>query len=160
MQPARTLLIGSSQVHWIRLQALLCTLRDVQVIREAHRRGEIIRIVTEERPDIVFVGSDLPDLPIVPLVHELREVSPASRVVVVGEPLDGADRTYLVGLGVYGVLLWRDVAEGTLGPIVGAVRHDLLVVSATVSDRSIRLGFQRETWVGNSALAGQDWRRL
>lgn len=156
MQPTRTLLIGSSQVHWVGLQAMLCTLRDVQVIGEVHQRGEIMRIATEDRPDIVFAGSDLSDLPIVPLAQEFREISPTSRVVVVGEPLDSVDRAYLASLGVCGVLLWRDVTEDTLGPIVEAVRHDLRVVSVTTADRYAMPDRQRETWAGDSVLASQE----
>jgi len=132
---------------------MLCTLRDVQVIREAHQRGEIARIATEERPDIVFAGSDLPDLPIVPLVQELCEISPTSRVVVVGGPLDSADRAYLAGLGVCGVLLWRDVTERTVRIIIEAVCANLYVTSTIAADLSTRPSRGWADGMGNGAVA-------
>jgi len=153
MHPTTILLISSPHVNWIGLRTMLGKFRHMEVIGEVHRRDESVQSATAEQPDVIFVGSNLPGLPIVPLVQELREISPASRVVVVGEPLDSTDRAYLAGLGVCGVLLWKDVTEDTLGPIVEVLRHDLRVVSAVTADQYTVPDRQRVTWAGDSVLA-------
>ena len=94
-----------------------------------------MRIATVEQPDIIFVGSDVPGLPVVPLVQELREMSPTSRVVVVGKLLDCADHVYLTQLGVAAFVVWKDVAEVKLRVVIEGVLNDLRVASVAAADR-------------------------
>jgi len=114
---------------------MLCKLRQIQIIGEAQRREEAVRIAAAEQPDIIFVGSDLPSLPVVPLVQELREVSPTSRVVVVGKLLDSADHVYLTQLGVAAFVVWKDVTEVKLRVVIEGVLNDLRVASVAAADR-------------------------
>jgi len=154
MQPTTALLISSPHAHWVGLQAMLCKLRQMHVIGEAQRREETVRIAAAEQPDIIFVGSDLPGLPVVPLVQEVREVSPTSQVVVVGKLLDRMDDIYLGCLGVT-VVAWRDVTEGTLRVIVEAMQADLCAAHTTNSTRRALLNRQRGSLLCRRAAACQ-----
>jgi len=114
---------------------MLCKVRHMEVIGEVHRRDEIVQSATAEQPDVIFVGSDLPGLPIVPLVREVRELSPTSRVVVVGKLLDAVDHAYLTQLGVAAFVVWKDVTEIKLRIVIEGVLNDLRVASIAAADR-------------------------
>jgi len=156
MRPTTVLLISSPYAYWAWLEAKPCALCQVCVVGEAHRRGEAARLAADYWPDITFASGDFPGLPIVSLARELRTASPPNRIVAVGTPMGDADRAHLAGLGVSGVLLLGDVTEGTLGPIVEAVRHNLRVASMAAVDRSAVLGRQQGPQMGYSAMAGQE----
>jgi two-component system nitrate/nitrite response regulator NarL len=135
IQPTTILLINSPHANWVGLQTMLCKFRHVQVIGKAQERGEVVRIATVEQPDIIFVGSDVPGLPVVPLVQELRELSPTSRIVVVGKLLDCADHAYLMQLGIAAFVVWKDVTEVKLRIVIEGVLNDLRMVSIAAADR-------------------------
>ncbi len=133
---------------------MLGKFRHMEVIGEVHRRDESVQSATAEQPDVIFVGSDLPGLPVVPLVQEVREVSPTSQVVVVGKLLDRMDDIYLGCLGVT-VVAWRDVTEGTLRVIVEAMQADLCAAHTTNSARRALLNRQRGSLLCRRAAACQ-----
>lgn len=136
MQPTTTiLLISSPHLNWERLQALLAKQRHAQVVGDVHRHNEAVRIAAAEQPDVIITGSDLPGVPIVALVQELRTASPTSRIVVVGKLLDAVCHIQLTDLGVRGFLLWKDVTEETLWPLLETVQHDVCVGSTAAVER-------------------------
>ncbi len=102
-----------------------------------------MRIAAAEQPDIIFVGSDLPGLPVVPLVQEVREMSPTSRVVVVGKLLDSADHTSLMQLGVAAFVVWKDVSDVKLRIVIEGVLNDLRVASIAAADRRAMMDRRR-----------------
>ncbi len=137
MQPTTTtiLLINSPHLNWKRLQALLDKQRRLQVIGKAHRHDEAVRVTAAEQPDVIIAGSDIPGVPIVALAQELRDTSPASRIIVVGKLLDSLYHIQLTDLGVRGFLLWKDMTEETLWPLLETVHHDVCVESTAVVER-------------------------
>jgi len=144
MQPTTTiLLISSPHPNWERLRALLAKQRHAQVVGEVHRHDEAARVVAAEQPDIIFVGSDVPGLPVVPLVQELRELSPTSRIVVVGKLLDCADHAYLIQLGIAAFVVWKDVTEVKLRIVIEGVLNDLRMVSIAAAERRAMLDRRR-----------------
>jgi len=76
--------------------------RRVHVIGEIRQREEAVCSAGAEQPDIIFVGSDLPGVPIVPLARELRVASPASHIVVTGRLLTSAEHDELMALKARG----------------------------------------------------------
>jgi two-component system nitrate/nitrite response regulator NarL len=119
MQPTTTvLLISSPHLNWERLRALLAKQRHAQVVGEVHQCDEAVRHAVGEQPDVIIAGSDVPGVPIIVLVQELRDASPASRIVVVGKLLDSVCHRQLTDLGARGFLLWKDVTEETLWPLL------------------------------------------
>jgi len=121
----------------------------MEVIGEVHRRDEIVQSATAEQPDVIFVGSDLPGLPIVPLVQEVRELSPTSRVVVVGKLLDSVDHAYLTQLGVAAFVVWKDVTDVKLRIVIEGVLNDLRVASIAAADRRAMVDRQRGPRISN-----------
>lgn len=149
------LLIISSQANWVGLRTMLCKLRQIQVTGEAHRREEAPCIAMAAQADTIFAGPDLPGLPVVPLVCELREISPTSRIVVLGEPLYCMDHAYLARLGTTNVVRWWDVTERTVPIIVEAVCADLYVTSLIATDQPALPSRGRASGMGNGAVACQ-----
>ncbi len=128
---------------------MLCKVRHMEVIGEVHRRDEIVQSATAEQPDVIFVGSDLPGLPIVPLVQEVRELSPTSRVVVVGKLLDSVDHAYLTQLGVAAFVVWKDVTDVKLRIVIEGVLNDLRVASIAAADRRAMVDRRRGPRISN-----------
>jgi len=136
MQPTTTiLLISSPHLNWERLRALLAKRRHAQVVGEAHRHDEAVRVAIAEQPDVIIAGSDVPGTPIIALVQALRDASPTSRIVVVGKLLDALCHIQLMELSVRGFLLWKDVTEETLWSLLEIVQHDVCVESTAAVDR-------------------------
>ncbi len=156
MQPTTILLISSPHANWTRLQTLLRKHRGVDVIGEVRRRGEALQLAKDEQPEVIFVGSDLTDLPLIPLVEGVRAISPASQIVVVGKLLDSHDHVRLIHLGVSSFLLWKDISEETLRLTLEAIRHDLRVASKAAADRCGDLDCQREPQTSDITLKPLD----
>jgi len=136
MQPTTAvLLISSPHLNWERLRALLAKQRHTQVVGQVHRQPEAVCLAAAEQPDVIIAGSDLPGVPIVALVQDLRMASPTSRIVVVGKLLDGRDHIQLTDLGARGFLMWKDVTEETLRPLLETLRHDICVESTAAVER-------------------------
>jgi len=135
-QPTTTiLLISSPHLNWERLRALLAKQRHAHVVGEVHRHDEAVRGGDAEQPDVIIAGSDIPGVPIIALVQALRDASPTSRIVVVGKLLDSVCHCQLTDLGVRGFLLWKNVTEETLWPLLEIVQHDVCAESMVAVER-------------------------
>jgi two-component system nitrate/nitrite response regulator NarL len=114
---------------------MLYKCRQVECVADIQQGDAAIRCASVEQPDIIFTGADIPHLPVVALVQELRAASPTSRIIVIGKLLDGACHVQLTNLGTRGFLLWKDVTEETLRPILEIVRSNVCVESTAVVER-------------------------
>ncbi len=150
------LLISSPHLNWERLRTLLAKQRYVQVVGEGHRHDEAVCAAAAEQPDVIIVGSDIPSTPIIPLVQALRAASPTSRIVVVGKLLDSLCHIQLTDLGVRGFLLWKDVTEETLWPLLETVHHDVCVESTAAVERRGALDRRRRSQKSGVALKPLD----
>ncbi len=136
MHPMTTvLLINSPHLNWERLRALLAKQRHAQVVGQVHRHDDAVCLAAAEQPDVIIIGSDVPNVPIIALVQDLRAASPTSRIVVVGKLLDSLCHKQLMDLGVRGFLLWKSVTEETLWPLLEIVQHDICAGSMEVAER-------------------------
>ena len=144
MQPTTTvLLINSPHPNWERLQALLAKQRHAQVVGQVHRHDDAVCLAAEQ-PDVIIAGSDIPGVPIIALVQDLRAASPTSRIVVVGKLLDSLCHKQLMNLGIRAFLLWKNVTEETLWPLLGIVQHDICAGSMEVAERFSAADRRRE----------------
>jgi len=136
MQPMTTiLLISSPHANWARLQVMLRKQRRFQIIGEVRQGDEALRAIAAEQPDIIIAGSDLPGIPIVPLVREVRAANPASQIVVVGRLRTRAEHVELTALGVRGFVLWKDVDDESVGAILELARRGMRVASEAALER-------------------------
>ncbi len=134
-QPMTILLISAEHANWVGLQRVLRKQRRVHVIGEIRQREEALRGASAAQPDSIFVGSDLPGVPVVPLARELRVASPTSHLVVAGRLLTSAEHDELMTLKARGFLLWNDLDEDSVPSILGVVRRGLYVASEAVVER-------------------------
>ncbi len=111
--------------------------RGLQVIGETYQHGDALRIAVAEQPDVIIVGSDLPHIPVVPFVEEVRVATPASRIIVVGKLLERRDHVRLTELGVGSFLLWEDVTADIIGRVIEDVRVGLRVASSAAAERTV-----------------------
>ncbi len=136
MQPTTTiLLISSAHANWAGLQAMLRKQRRFQIIGEARQGDEAARVIAAEQPDIVIADSDLPGMPIVPLVREIRAANPASQIVVVGRLRTRAEHAELATLGIRGFVLWKDIDDESLGAILDLARRGMRFASEAAMER-------------------------
>lgn len=135
-QPTTTiLLISAPHANWIGLQVMLRKQRCFQIIGEAREGDEAMRAIAAEQPDVIIAGSDLPGIPIVPLVREVRAANPASQIVVVGRLRTRAEHVELTALGVRGFVLWKDVDDESVGAILELARRGMRVASEAAMER-------------------------
>ncbi len=136
MQPTTTiLLISSSHANWAGLRTMLRKQRRFQIIGEARQGDEAVCAIAAEQPDVVIAGSDLPGIPIVPLVREVRAAHPVSQIVVVGRLRLRAEHAELTTLGIRGFVLWKDVDAESLGAILELARRGMRVASDAAMER-------------------------
>jgi len=136
MQPTTTiLLISSAHADWTGLQAMLRKQRRFQIIGEARQGDEAVRAVATEQPDVIIAGSDLPGVPVVPLVREIRAASPASQIVVVGRLRTRAEHAELTALGIRGFVLWKDIDAESVGAILEVARRGMRFASEAAMER-------------------------
>jgi len=98
----------------------LCVLADIPQATEA------VRVATNQHPDHVLIDAAVGGIGLVPLVRQVRRVSPASRVVVVGTK-DMLRRDTLLQLmeqGTRGYLLWEGLDGETVVHCLALVRED------------------------------------
>jgi len=129
------LLISSPHPNWAGLQAMLRKQRRFQIIGEVRQSDEALCAIMAEQPDVIIAGSDLPDLPILPFVREVRVVHPASQIVVVGRLRPRAEHIELTAVGVRGFVLWKDVDDESVGAIVELARRGMRVASDAAVER-------------------------
>ncbi len=135
-QPTTTiLLISSPHTNWTGLQVMLHKQRRFQIIGEVQQGDEAVHIITAEQPDVIIAGSDLPDIPIMPLVREVRAVHPVSQIVVVGRLRTRAEHIELTALGVRGFVLWKDVDDESVEAILELARRGMRVASEAAMER-------------------------
>ncbi len=135
-QPTTTiLLINSSHANWTGLQVMLRKQQRFQIIGEVRQGDEAMRAITAEQPDIVIADSDLPGMPIVPLVREIRAAHPVSQIVVVGRLRTRAEHVELTALGVRGFVLWKDIDDEIVGAILDLARRGMRFASEAAMER-------------------------
>jgi len=120
MQSTAALLVSSTNFNWVGLRAILAGWPEVHVIDDVQQReyamlitaqecSDLMLITARERSDLILVASDLAGLRLVPLVRDLREASPCSRIVMLGKLLEPEAHGHLVDLDMAGFVQWKTV---------------------------------------------------
>jgi len=92
MQSTTTIaLVHSAQPPWDALRVALAAQPDVQIVGDIGPT-QPLGALAGRHPTVMLVDADLPDRPTVTLVRDLRALSPAGKVIVLGATatLDGA----------------------------------------------------------------------
>ncbi len=136
MQSTTALLVSSNNFNWVGLRAILAGWPDLRVIDDVQQREHALPIVAREHPDLILVASDLASLRLVPLVRDLREASPCSRIVVLGKTLEPEAHGQLVDLDVAGFVQWKIVTPERIRLVLAAVRDSELYVGCKDASRA------------------------
>ena len=85
-----------------------------------------VRVATNQHPDHVLIDAAVGGIGLVPLVRQVRRVSPPSRVVVVGtkDTLRQDTLLQLIEQGTRGYLLWEGLDGETVVRCLAVVRED------------------------------------
>ncbi len=122
MQPATILFVHPATFHWTKLRAALQGWQDVHIVDDVQRHEPAVQAATREQPDLIFVASDLPGVPPVPLVRGLRHASAQSQIIMIGPLLDPEEHRQLADLDLAGFLQWTCVTPERLRNVIEAVR--------------------------------------
>jgi len=135
-QPMITiLLISSPHPNWAGLQVMIRKQRRFQIIGEVQQGDEALCAIVTEQPDVIIAGSDLPSIPIVPLVREMRAAHPTSQIVVVGRLRTRTEHIDLTALGIRGFVLWKDIDDESVGAILALARRGMCISSEAAMER-------------------------
>jgi len=130
MQPIQSnvLLIGADHVtcQWLGLHTFLHAEPDLCVLANIEQATEAVRVATDQHPDYVLIDAAVGGVGLVPLVRQMRRVSSASRVVVIGtkDMLRRDTLLQLIEQGTRGYLLWEGLDGETVVRCLAAVRED------------------------------------
>ena len=86
------------------LVALLGQHADLRVVGEAGDAGQALRLLPVLRPDVILLDNHLPGVRGVDAIADLREASPASRVIMLTVSEDGEDLASALRHGAHGYL--------------------------------------------------------
>jgi len=130
MQPIHSsvLLVGADHVtcQWLGLRALLQEQPNLCVRADVTQASEALRMTTDQHPDHILIDAAVGGMGLVPLVRQVRRVSPPSRVVVVGtkDTLRRDTLLQLIEQGTRGYLLWEGLDGETVVRCLAVVRED------------------------------------
>jgi chemotaxis response regulator CheB len=94
----RVVIAGAKGAESLRLVAMICSAGDASVVAVAKRSADAIRIVLDEEPDVLVVGSRFDGGQGLALLHAVRPLLPALRIVVVSDrPGNEFQRAFLLG---------------------------------------------------------------
>jgi len=108
-EPSTIYQLRSHHPGWDSLRAILDEGSIYQLVGDESRVEDGIAAIGKLHPEAILFGADLPDVSAVELTTELRAVSPASKLVVVGEEPEDELLVQLGEMGVDAVLPWRRV---------------------------------------------------
>lgn len=138
-RPARVILAESRHFGWAGLRAALQSQPTIEISGATPRHEEAIFLVQATQPDIIFLAADIVDASIVQFVSQLKEKSPTSNLIFVGDGLD-QDLLYVLGrIPVAGFLEWRGLSPDVLSLTIDAVLQGLQVSSAPMVDGLVML---------------------
>jgi DNA-binding NarL/FixJ family response regulator len=114
------------------LREILSTTDDIEVVGEAGDQESALRVVEQEKPDVILLDVEIPGGSVQETVSEIRRVAPESQVIIVSM-FDGSELvSSLIELGIRGYLL-KSVSRYELLSTVRGVRgeHDRVLLSVS-----------------------------
>ena len=133
----QVLVVGPNDLYCNSLRVALLSIPDVRIVGDVIEPAKALDRAGDLQPDAVLLGFSDADgaHSTLRLVSALRERCADSKVIVVAHSLQSPDFIALVGSGVHGFVLWRDLNVAALRHCLSAIlRGELLVVSKSLPD--------------------------
>ncbi len=145
MQSVLTLaLVRSAHRQWDALRDTLASLTTVRIANDIHPTQPLC-VLAGCHPTAMLVDADLVDRPPVPLVRDLRALSPESKLILLGatEALDGAVLLTLQDQGIAGYLVWEELRPKTVRRALALVVEDDVLVASPIVLATLRTALER-----------------
>ena len=98
------MVVSSSSLFREGIRRILEPEKDIEIIAETSTQLEIIQLVEQKKPDILFIDAAIPDLDIVKTLELIKEKSAETRVLLLLHKVDEEVIINAVSLGVRGYL--------------------------------------------------------
>jgi len=122
------ILVPSHNLAWTGLRAALLAFPDLLLLGAALHGAEALAQIVQLAPDLVVASGDVPGLPLVTLLTEVRTRVPRACLVLILDQLDRDVLQTASRFGVEGCLLWSEVTPGKFHRIITLVAGDDCVV--------------------------------
>jgi DNA-binding NarL/FixJ family response regulator len=122
------------------LLAVLASASDIEVVGEAATGAETLRIVTEERPDVVVLDVNLPDTSGVEVARALQEREIPTQILVLSAHDDHETVMGLLECGAMGYVLKDEALETLTSAVRAAARGESWLspaVARRILDRAV-----------------------
>ena len=119
--PTGSVLIVDDFAHWrAKVRNLLQDCRELHIVAEACDGSEAVRRAADLNPDLILLDIGMPILNGLAAAHEIRQVSPRTKVVFVTQENDADTRSAALAAGASGYVLKMN-AESELLPTIETV---------------------------------------
>ncbi len=116
----------------------------MRIVADVQQRESAVQASAREQPDLIFVASDLAGVSPVPLVRELRAVSPASQAIMIGKLLTPEEHSQLAELDLAGFLQWKCVTPERIRLVSETVRDGEVCAASVGVVRALHLSERRQ----------------
>ena len=139
MKKSFTVLICDDYKPWREfVRKTLTKKSDVTIVGEAANGVEAVEKAQELHPDVVLIDLGLPTLNGMEAARRIREVSPATRILIVSEVRDSEVVEAALGIPAAGYIVKVDTAHDLLPAIEAALQGRQQFVSPRLSKARIR----------------------
>jgi len=145
VQSALTLvLVRSAHRQWDALRDALAPLSAVHIVGDIDPT-QPLSILAGRHPTVLLVDADLAARLPVPLVRDLRVLSPDSKIILLGATatLDGAALITLHDQGIRGYLVWEELRPKTVRRALMLVVEDDVLVASPIVLATLRTALER-----------------
>lgn len=133
MTPIRIVIADDHPIFRAGLQGLLSAQEDFEVVGEAANGREAVAVVRHATPDVLLVDLQMPELDGVGAIRQIREVAPATRILVLTTYDSDGDILRAVEAGASGYLLKDTPREELFKAIRATARGDSALSPAVAS---------------------------
>ena len=134
MKPIAVLLVEDHMIVREGLRKLLESERDIAVVGEATNGREAVEMAGKLRPDVVVMDIAMPSLNGLEATRQIRQLAPASKVVVLSAHSDDAYVARMTELGATGYLI-KQTSAHFLSEAIRKVQEGKTFFSPTIAKR-------------------------
>lgn len=134
MSRIRIVIVDDHPIFRAGLQGLLSAQEDFEVVGEAANGREAVSVVRHTAPEVLLVDLQMPELDGVGTIRQLRELAPATRILVLTTYDSDGDILRAVEAGATGYLL-KDTPREELFKAIRATARGDSVLSPSVASK-------------------------